>query len=408
MEELERLADIFQKAAQKVAEGDAQTPRVPTKHVTSPRVLNALDQESERMNTPTPRVDSAEAPRYNTRQQKRTYGTPLTDAMLTVMELAGISACPRKLAQRKFSSQVLLEMVNAVMDLETGDMMEYRHLLKNPKYRDTWSKAFGKEIGRLAQGQEGIVEGTNALEFISKDQVPPERRKDITYARICADYRPEKSDPNRIRITLGGNLVNYPGDVGTRTADLLTVKLLLNSVISTPGARFMSLDISNFYLMAPMTRPEYVRMNLSDFPEEIIEEYKLRDIADENGTVVAMCKKCVYGLPQARILANKYLEKQLNEYGYYQSDYTNGLWSHKTRPIHFALCVDDFGVKYVNQKDVDHLKEALTATNPENGKPMFEISEDKEGSRYCGLFIWTGIMKMDWCTFPSQGTCKQH
>jgi hypothetical protein len=127
-------------------------------------------------------------------------------------------------------------MVNAVMDLETGDMMEYRHLLKNPKYRETWSKAFGKEIGRLAQGQKGVVDGTDALDFIHPNDVPAERRKDITYARICADYRPEKSDPNRIRITVGGNLVNYPGDVGTRTADLLTVKLLLNSVISTPGA----------------------------------------------------------------------------------------------------------------------------------------------------------------------------
>jgi hypothetical protein len=28
--------------------------------------------------------------------------------------------------------------------------------------------------------------------------------------------------------------------------------------------------------MAPMTRYEYVRMNLDDFPKEIIEEYKLR------------------------------------------------------------------------------------------------------------------------------------
>jgi hypothetical protein len=34
--------------------------------------------------------------------------------------------------------------------------------------------------------------------------------------------------------------------------------------------------------MAPMERPEYVRMNLSDFPDEIIEEYKLRDLADKN------------------------------------------------------------------------------------------------------------------------------
>jgi hypothetical protein len=166
------------------------------------------------------------------------------------------------------------------------------------------------DIGRLAQGQKGIVEGTNAIFFKSMDEVPPERRKDITYARICANYRPEKADPNRIRITLGGNLVNYPGDVGTRTADMLTVKLLFNSMISTPGAKFMSLDISNFYLMAPMTRYEYVRMNLDDFRKDIIEEYKLREIATKDGTVIAECRKCVYGLPQTGILANKYLKPQ--------------------------------------------------------------------------------------------------
>jgi hypothetical protein len=275
------------------------------------------------------------------------------------------------------------------MDEYTGDMLEYRHLVKIPKYRAVWSKAFGKEIGRLAQGQKGVVDGTNALFFIPQSEVPPKRRKDITYARICADHRPEKADPNRIQITLGGNLVNYPGDVGTRTADLLTVKLLLNSVTSTPGAKFMSLDISNFYLMAPMTQYEYVRMNLSDFPDDIIEEYKLRKIADANGTVIAECRKCVYGLPQAGILANKYLEKHLNEYGYYQSNYTNGLWSHESRRIQFALCVDNFGVKYVNDCDVEHLKAALTAENPETGKTMFEITVDTEGTRFCGLF-------MDW------------
>lgn len=97
----------------------------------------------------------------------------------------------------------------------------------------------------------------------------------------------------------------------------------------------------------------------------------------------------MYGLPQAGILANKYLEKRLNEYGYYQSQHTNGLWTHKTRPIQFVLCVDDFGVKYVNQDDVEHLKKALTAINPETGKSMFEISVDEKGTRYCGLF-------MDW------------
>jgi hypothetical protein len=171
------------------------------------------------------------------------------------------------------------------MDEETGEMLEYRQLIKRPKYRDVWSKAFGKEIGRLAQGQKGVVEGTNCIFFIPSNEVPMDRKKDITYVRICANYRPEKEDPNRIRITLGGNMVNYPGDVGTRTADLITVKLLLNSVISTPNAKFMTLDISNFYLMAPMIRYEYVRMKLDVFPEDIIEEYKLREIANADGTV---------------------------------------------------------------------------------------------------------------------------
>ena len=98
--------------------------------------------------------------------------------------------------------------------------------------------------------------------------------------------------------------------------------------------------------MAPMDRPEYVQMNLDDFPEEIIEEYKLHDIATKDGTVIAECKKCVYGLPQAGILANRYLEKRLNDHGYHQSNYTNGRWTHESRDIAFALVVDDFGIKY--------------------------------------------------------------
>jgi hypothetical protein len=148
--ELERLATIFQKAAEQVAENDVRTPRVPYTRAKSPRVLELIREEHDTESANVPRVDITsdnpidDTPRYNTRHQKRLRGTPMTDALLTVMELAGKQPCPQRLASRKFSSQVLLEMMNAVMDLETGDMMEYRHLLKNPKYREVWSKAFGK------------------------------------------------------------------------------------------------------------------------------------------------------------------------------------------------------------------------------------------------------------------------
>ena len=66
-----------------------------------------------------------------------------------------------------------------------------------------------------------------------------------TYARIVVNYRPQKEDPNSIRITVGGNLITYKGNTLTQTADLTTSKLLWNSVLSTEGARYMCLDIKN-------------------------------------------------------------------------------------------------------------------------------------------------------------------
>eukprot|EP00956_Cyclotella_meneghiniana_P043249 scaffold260206_cov139-Cyclotella_meneghiniana.AAC.1 len=183
----------------------------------------------------------------------------------------------------KFPMQMLCEIAGAVLDAKTGELMEYRHLLKNPEYCDVWSKAGAKEIGRLAQGLPGVVEGTNTMFFKSYDEIPQDRKKDVTYARICVNYRPEKEDPNRVRITVGGDRINYPGDVGTPTADMLLVKLLFNSIVSTKGAKFMSLDISNFYLNTPMKRYEYMRMKLSDIPEDVQAHYNLKEKASKDG-----------------------------------------------------------------------------------------------------------------------------
>ena len=84
---------------------------------------------------------------------------------------------------------------------------------------------------------------------------------------------------------MGSDCITYPGDCGTSTADILTVKLLLNSIVSTMGAKFMIIDIKDFYLMTPMYRPEYFRMKLELFPQEIIKQYGLDSTADEKGYV---------------------------------------------------------------------------------------------------------------------------
>ncbi len=66
--------------------------------------------------------------------------------------------------------------------------------------------------------------------------------------------RPKKTEePNRTRLVAGGDRVHYPFDAGMPTANLLTVKLLVNSMISTPGTRFFTMDSKNFYLCTPMS-----------------------------------------------------------------------------------------------------------------------------------------------------------
>jgi hypothetical protein len=51
---------------------------------------------------------------------------------------------------------------------------------------------------------------------------------------------------------MGGNLINYPDDVGTPAANLLLIKIFLNSIMSTKGAKFANADLANFYFMTPL------------------------------------------------------------------------------------------------------------------------------------------------------------
>ena len=69
-------------------------------------------------------------------------------------------------------------------------------------------------------------------------------------------------DPNRIRLTVGGDRINFPSDCGTSMADMLLVKVVVRSVISTIGAKFMTGDIKSFYLNTPLKRYKYVRLKM--------------------------------------------------------------------------------------------------------------------------------------------------
>jgi hypothetical protein len=184
--------------------------------------------------------------------------------------------------------------------------------MKHPKYKDVWTKSFGTEIRRLAKTTETIF-------FIQRENIPDDRKGDETYARMVCMYCEGKNDKYRTRITMGGNLVNYPGDCGTPTADLLTVKLLLNSIISTPNAKFMTLNLKDFYLMTPMKRYKYFRMKLELLSQDIIDKYDLTSKVNHNGNMHCEVQQGMYRLPQADIIAQELLEEQLKKAGCTQS-----------------------------------------------------------------------------------------
>ena len=327
---------------------------------------SALDESIiTKKSTPPPRVTS-DGPASNTRARAQQL-TDLDMAMCIIEQTPTASPNTREYANV------------AVLHPDTGRQMTYRQLIKHPLFADKWNHSSANEFGRLAQGIGGRIKGTDTIRFVRKDQVPADRLKDVTYAQFVCELKPNKTEVERTRLVCGGDKVNYPGEVGTPTADMLLVKTHLNSVISTPNARYMTLDISNFYLNTPMIRFEYIRIKLEDIPEEVIVEYGLREIATPDGYVYVEVRKGMYGLPQAGLLAQELLEKRLGEHGYTQSKIIPGLWKHETSNVTFTLIVDDFGVKYVRKGDVDHLISIL--------KKSYDITEDWTGSKYIGLTL---------------------
>ena len=135
------------------------------------------------------------------------------------------------------------------------------------------------------------------------------RMNGVVYESFVCSVCNEKAEKNRTKFVVGGNRINYPGKVATPAEEMLIAKLLFNSVISTKGARFMTMDISIFYLMTPLARPEYIQVKLSDIPDEIIKEYNLKTKATKDGSVYIITNRGVYGLPQSGLLANHLLEK---------------------------------------------------------------------------------------------------
>jgi hypothetical protein len=266
-------------------------------------------------------------------------------------------------------------LANAVIHSVTGKEMESMALMKDPHLQPLWKQGFGKECGRLFQGIRDIP-GTDTCFFIKLTNVPKDRK--ITYGKIVCDYKPQKKEKERVRLTVGGDRLDYSGDIATSATDITTFKILINSTLSTEDAAMMMIGIKNYYLGTPLPQFEYMKILLSRFPEEIVQNYNLNALAVD-GWVYIEIRKGMYGLKQVVLLANQLLQSLLAPFGYYPARHTPGLWLHKTRPIYFSLVFDDFTVKYVGKQHAEHLRAALLLT--------YELTTDWTATVYSGMTL---------------------
>jgi hypothetical protein len=251
MQEIKKLAAIFESIAPKRTPVNKRTeptpkmstpptPRVPTSMVPTPRVQPRV--------TPSDNLGHTHVP---TRHSPRGHQPPHVTQEERACQLL---ATPPPRINRAY----------AVTDVTTGQQLEYRQLLQRPDLKTILQRAFANELGRLAQGVRDI-KGTDTIVFIPPSDIPKERT--ITYGRVVCDIRPHKSEKHRVRLTMGEDRINYPGETATKNADLTTSKCLCNSTISTPGARYMCADVKKIYLNTLLDRPEYMQLALTIIPQ---------------------------------------------------------------------------------------------------------------------------------------------
>ena len=126
------------------------------------------------------------------------------------------------------------EMINAVIDPVTGEQKESLQL--DEVTREIWDPAICLEIAWLL--------GIGTMRFIPQSGVP--KGKKVVYLQIAVDIRDHKRVWEQVCIVVGGDQIDFEVKAMTCTVDMTTVKMHLQNMLLTVGAKYMNLDLKNF------------------------------------------------------------------------------------------------------------------------------------------------------------------
>ena len=121
------------------------------------------------------------------------------------------------------------------------------------------------EVNRLVK--------TKTIRFIKKCDIP--RGEKAVYTRIVVDLRPNKAVHEQLMLCMLGDQMVSVMETTTRTASLTACKLHVNSVLSTPGAKFAGIDVRHFYLETPLKKKRYGKVRVKHIPQETIDKCNL-------------------------------------------------------------------------------------------------------------------------------------
>jgi hypothetical protein len=207
--------------------------------------------------------------------------------------------------------------------------------------------------------------------------IPPD--KHATYVNpVCSEKLLDDGALKlRTRATIGGDQIDYPYSTTAVTAELESIKILLNAMISD-NAAFSTVDIEDFYLGTALPHPEFIRIPVKFIPKKVMRFYHLHPFLHK-GALYCIVLKTHYGLPQAGALSQARLFEHLESNGYHQLYHAPALFRNKTGSIRFALVVDDFAVVWSSNKSMNHFLSTL--------RKLYTIKVDYNGYKYLGLSI---------------------
>jgi hypothetical protein len=394
-----QIAQLLRRATQPPATAPVSEPRVvPAPPTNTPRLIPAAEMRVVHtpppLLLPVPRTTKPRKaaklpnlpPRPASRPPRPTTGQSRLSTRTSLRQTRQPS---RYMAQSATHSAFRLKYAHHIAALVTtpvaGKQESLTKLLRGPD-ATTWSRSSANEWGRLLEFGIGLarpaserITGTGTIFFVHKDDVPADRH--VSYANYVCNIRPQKTETHRVRMTAGGDQLDYPGDPSSPAVSMLDAKLHINSTISDAhkGARYFGIDIKNFYLGTPMKYFQYIRVLAKMIPQEVWDDPRYTPHVNADGFVYLEIRRGMYGLKEAGIIAFEQLVNKLAPHGYEPAPFTPGLWRHKSKPTTFTLCVDDFGIKYFSKHDAMHLVNALHED--------YEITIDWTGALYCGLTL---------------------